>query len=88
MSFSRLDATMKYKIDTPYLKEMMIKEAFLQFGYALEFNHVKNWQNDVVQSYMYDSTVSAGNSKAMIFMGGNNPNYHAQVLMSSLVLKW
>ena len=88
MSFSRLDATMKYKIDTPYLKEMMIKEAFLQFGYALEFNHVKNWQNDVVQSYMYDSTVSLSNSKAMIFMGGNNPNYHAQVLMSSLVLKW
>ena len=88
MSFSRLDATMKYKIDTPYLKELMIREAFLQFGYALEFNHIKNWQNDVVQAYMYDSTVSAGNSKAMIFMGGNNPNYHAQVLMSSLVLKW
>ena len=88
MSYSRLDATVKYKIESPYLKDLKIREAFLQFGYALEFNHIKNWQNDVVQPYMYDTTVSTGNSKAMIFMGGNNPNYHAQLLMSSLVLKW
>ena len=89
MHFARLDARVKYSLDSSYLKSINIKDAFLQLGYVLEFNHVRNWQNDAVQSYMYDSTVNTQNSRTMIFMSGtNNPNYHAQVLVSSLIFKW
>ena len=88
-TFDRFDANIKYKLGNEYLSFLMVKEAFLQVHYAYELNHVKNWQTDGAAPYMYSTLNSSTTGfKDMIFMAGNNPNYHAQVVMGSVVLKW
>lgn len=87
--FWHADVTATYKVDPTYLGSFGSKgEAYLNLHYMWERNSVTNWQN-AGSSYMYlpqnSSTVSF---KDMIFMSGNNPNYNAQAIMASLVVKW
>ncbi len=88
-SFDRIDAKLRYKIGTDYLNMMMVKEAYFQLHYAYELNRVKDWQTDGAVPYMYSTLNSSTvGFKDMIFLAGTNPNYHAQVLVGSFIVKW
>ncbi len=80
---------MTYKVDPAYLTQFGKGEVYLQLKYLYERNNVTNWQTSGMTPYMYatlnSSTVSF---KDMIFMAGDNPNYTAQAIMASLMVKW
>ena len=48
-----------------------------------------NWQADSASTYLYSTLNSSTVAfKDMIFMAGDNPNYNAQAISASLVVKW
>ena len=88
-TFSHLDATMTYKVDPTYLMQFGKGEVYLQLHYLWERNSVTNWQNDSTSAYLYSTLNSSTVAfKDMIFLAGDNPNYNAQAISASLVVKW
>jgi MtrB/PioB family decaheme-associated outer membrane protein len=88
-TFSHLDATMTYKVDPTYLVQFGKGEVYLQLHYLWEHNSVTNWQNDSTSAYLYSTLNSSTVAfKDMIFLAGDNPNYNAQAISASLVVKW
>jgi hypothetical protein len=87
--FSRFDTTLSYKVDSTYASQMQVKDIVLKLHWAYERNAVQNWQADSSSPYLYSvlnsSTVAM---KDMIFLAGNNPNYTAQLIALSAVVKW
>ena len=73
----------------PILAQFGKAEVYLQLKYMIEYNNVTNWQTTGLTPYMY-STLNASTVafKDMIFMAGDNPNYTAQAIMASLLVKW
>lgn len=88
-TFSRADATLSYKVEPEVVSQLHLKDVVLRLHYAYERNNVTNWQADSATPYLYSvlnsSTVSM---KDMIFLAGNNPNYTAQLVSLSAVVKW
>ncbi|MBI5260885.1 MAG: MtrB/PioB family decaheme-associated outer membrane protein [Bradyrhizobium sp.] len=85
-AFQRFDATAKYRIDTSLLSQLgFTGESFLNVRYVWERNSVANWQNDWTTPYMYliDSATLRN-----VQMAAVNPNYNAQMIMTSLQFKW
>jgi len=85
-----LDATLEYKVDPTLLAKFGTSgEVFLKLHYLWERSSVTNWQDDTTSVYMYStlnpSTVSL---KDMVFLAGDNPNYNAQAVLASIVVKW
>jgi hypothetical protein len=77
-----------YKVDPSYLGQLGKAEVYLQLNCMYEFNNVTNWQTGQA-TYMYSTLNSSTVSfKDMIFMAGDNPNYRAQAVMASLMVKW
>ena len=88
-NYGHLDASLTYKLDPSYLVQFGKAEVYLQLKYMFERNNVTNWQTGNVAPYMYSSLNSSTVAfKDMIFMAGDNPNYTAQVIMASLMVKW
>jgi len=85
-AFQRFDAKAKYRIDSSFLSKLGIDgESFINVRYVWERNAVSNWQNDWSTPYMYlvDSTTLRNYQMAAV-----NPNYNAQMIMTSWQVKW
>ena len=88
-SYVHLDATATYKVDPSYLAQFGKGEAYLQLHYLWERENVTNWQADGSSVYMYSTLNSSTTAfKDMIFLAGDNPNYNAQAIAASLIVKW
>ena len=89
-TFAHLDATLTYKLDPTFVLQLgKGGEAYLQLHYLWEREEVTNWQADSASTYLYSTLNSSTVAfKDMIFMGGDNPNYNAQAVSASLVVKW
>ena len=86
-TFQRFDAMAKYKFDQDVVRQLGYKgEIFAKLRYAYESNKVTNWQNDMMQTYMY----SANNLTLpyQTWLAGNNPNYNVHLIAASLGIKW
>jgi MtrB/PioB family decaheme-associated outer membrane protein len=85
-TFNRLDAMAKYKFDPATVRMLGWKgDVFAKLRYAWERNSVANWQNDLMDVYMFSRDPSAINQ---IYMAYNNPNYNVHLLAASLIYKW
>jgi hypothetical protein len=89
-TFTHLDATLTYKFDPTFVMQLGNGgEAYLQLHYLWERESVTNWQADSASTYLYSTLNSSTVAfKDMIFMAGDNPNYNAQAISASLVIKW
>jgi MtrB/PioB family decaheme-associated outer membrane protein len=88
-TYTHFDASLTYKVDPAYLTQFGKGEVYLQLKYMYERNDVTNWQTSGMTPYMYSTLNSSTVSfKDMIFMAGDNPNYTAQAIMASLMVKW
>ncbi|MGA2492086.1 MAG: MtrB/PioB family outer membrane beta-barrel protein [Roseiarcus sp.] len=89
-TFSHLDATLTYKFDPTVVMQLgKGGEAYLQLHYLWERENVTNWQANGTSTYMYSTLNSSTTAfKDMIFLAGDNPNYNAQAISASLVVKW
>ena len=87
--FFHVDATTTYKVDPSYLTQFGKGEVYLQLQYTWERESVTNWQADSASTYLYSALNSSTVAfKDMIFLAGDNPNYNAQAISASLVVKW
>ena len=88
--YDRLDAVLAYKVDASLLNQLGLKDGVLKLHWALESNHVTDWQLDSATLYAYSSltTSTSGQNLYALYMGGNNPNYRAQFISASAVVKW
>lgn len=87
--FFHVDATTTYKVDPTYLAQFGKAEMYLQLQYTWERESVTNWQADSASTYLYSALNSSTVAfKDMIFMAGDNPNYNAQAIAASLIVKW
>ena len=86
-TFQRFDVMGTYKLDQDLIQRLGYKgEVSARLRYAYERTSVTNWQNDMMQTYMY-----SGNNKTVAYMtwlAGNNPNYDVQLIAASLAYKW
>ena len=87
--FDHLDLKLTYKIDDSLMHQAGLSEGYFALKFTYEQNDVSNWQNSAQTAYMYSTLNSSTTAmRSMIFLAGNNPNYRAEAVMSSLVLKW
>jgi hypothetical protein len=85
--FTRLDAIAKYHFDDDVVRRLGWRgKVTATFRYAWERSSVGNWQNDMMQTYMY----SASNRTVgyMTWLNYDNPNYNVQMVMGSLGFTW
>jgi hypothetical protein len=87
--FDHIDAKAIYKIDQSLLQQYGFNEGFLQLKFLYEQNYVNNWQTNDILPYMYSTLNSSTTSmRSMIFLAGTNPNYRAEAILASVILKW
>jgi len=87
--FSRFDATLSYKVDQSFANQLQLKDMVFKLHWAYEKNSVTNWQADSASPYLYSVLNSSTTAmRDMIFLAGNNPNYTAQLIALSAVVKW
>jgi MtrB/PioB family decaheme-associated outer membrane protein len=85
-SFQRIDALAKYKLDPDTVHMFGWKgDVYAKLRYVYERNNVTNWQNDIMDLYMFSSESQTGR---MVWMAYDNPNYVAHMLAASLSFKW
>jgi MtrB/PioB family decaheme-associated outer membrane protein len=85
-TWQRLEAMAKYKLDKETVQQLGWKgEVTAKLRYAWERNSVANWQNDVMQTYLY--SIATTNSR-MIWLAYDDPNYNVQMVTASLTFKW
>jgi len=86
-TFQRFDATANYKFDQDLVQRLGWKgEVSTRLRYAYERTSVTNWQNDMMQTYMYSGANPTLGYQT--WMAGNNPNYNVHLLAASLIFKW
>ena len=84
--WQRFDATARYKFDPVNVLRLGWKgDVYAKLYYAWERNSVTNWQNDLMQTYMYSVSSSTG---YMTWLAFNNPNYDVHRLAASLAFSW
>ncbi len=84
---NRFDVTAKYILDSVYWG--FWGETFVKVRYLYETNQISNWQNDLVQVYMYQVTNSSTTGfRQQVFMAGDNPNYRVQAIALVFGGKW
>ena len=85
--FGRLDAIAKYYFDDETVRRLGWRgKVSATLRYAWERNSVSNWQNDMMQTYMYSS--SNTNVGYMTWLNYDNPNYNVQMIMGSFGFTW
>ena len=90
-TWQRFEANAKYKFDKETVQQIGWKgDMTLRLRYAWESNNVTNWQNDLMQTYMYSGTAGSnfGNAAYMTWLAYNNPNYNVQLVTASLAWSW
>ena len=87
--FDHIDAKLTYKIDESLMHQFGFNEGYFSVKFMYEQNSLKNWQTNDITPYMYSVLNSSTTSlKEMVLMGGDNPNYRAEAVLTSFVLKW
>lgn len=85
-AYQRLEAMAKYTFDEDLVRKMgWDGKVIARLRYAWESNRVQNWQNDIMQTYMYSVTNIAG---YMAWMAWDNPNYSVHLLGGSIAFAW
>jgi hypothetical protein len=76
----------KYTFDEYFVRRMGWEgRVIARLRYVWERNRVQNWQNDVMQTYMYAVTNVAG---YMTWLAWDNPNYSVHRLGGSIAFTW
>jgi hypothetical protein len=87
--WQRVEATAKYKFDKEIVQRLGWNgDVYAKLRYAWERNSVDNWQNDMMQTYMYSAAAPGTSYGLLTWLAYDNPNYNVQLLMASLTLKW
>jgi MtrB/PioB family decaheme-associated outer membrane protein len=87
-TFQRVEANAKYVVDPDYVHSLGWKgEVALKLRYAWERNSVTNWNNDLMQAYMYQ-TLNQSQVAYYQALAGNNPNYNVHLLGGSVSFAW
>jgi hypothetical protein len=82
-----VDAQAKYMFDEETVRRLgWLGSAAIKVRYVFERNSVTNWQNDVMQTYMYTSALSGVGY--MTWLAWNNPNYDVHLISGSLIFTW
>jgi MtrB/PioB family decaheme-associated outer membrane protein len=85
-TWQRFDASARYRFDPADVRRIGFSgEVYAKLAYAWERNSVTNWQNDLMQTYMYSVSSSTG---YMTWLAFNNPNYNVHRLTASLAFAW
>jgi hypothetical protein len=85
--FGRLDAIAKYYFDDETVRRLGWRgKVSATLRYAWERNSVSNWQNDMMQTYMYTSSNTTVGY--MTWLNYDNPNYNVQMIMGSFAFTW
>jgi hypothetical protein len=85
-AYQRLEAMAKYTFDEYFVRRMGWEgRVIARLRYVWERNKVQNWQNDVMQTYMYAVTNVAG---YMTWLAWDNPNYNVHRLGGSIAFTW
>jgi MtrB/PioB family decaheme-associated outer membrane protein len=85
--WSRLDVMAKYKFDQAAAHQILGPggEHYVKLRYSWERNSVNDYDNDIMQTYMFNLVSSTG---YMTWLAYNNPNYNVQLVTASLGFKW
>jgi len=84
--WQRFDTVAKYKFDPDWVHSMGWKgDVYAKLMYAWERNSMGNWQNDLMNNYMFNVSSSTG---YMTWLAFDNPNYNVHMLMGSIGLGW
>jgi hypothetical protein len=87
--WQRAEATAKYKFDKETVQKLGWKgDIYAKLRYAWERNSVDNWQNDMMQTYMYTAAAPGSSYGLLTWLAYDNPNYNVQLLMASITMKW
>ena len=85
-SYQRLEAMAKYTFDEDLVRRLGWNgKVFARVRYVWERNSVENWQNDIMQTYMYSATSF---SSYMTWLAWDNPNYNVHMIGASLGFAW
>ena len=85
-AYQRLEAMTKYTFDEDLVRRIGWRgKVFARLRYVWEHNSVQNWQNDVMQTYIFSVTNSAG---YMTWMAWDNPNYNVHRIGASIAFAW
>jgi MtrB/PioB family decaheme-associated outer membrane protein len=87
-TFQRLEANAKYVVDPDLIHRLGWKgEVALRLRYAWERNSVTNWNNDLMQPYMYGvlNQPQVAYYQALAF---NNPNYNVHIIGGAIAWAW
>src|SRR5262245_12870314 len=84
--YQRLEAMAKYTFDEYFVRSMGWNgKVVARVRYAWERNRVDNWQNDIMQTYMYSVSNFTG---YMAFMAFDNPNFSVHRIGGSIAFAW
>jgi MtrB/PioB family decaheme-associated outer membrane protein len=85
-TWQRFDATAKYRFDPDWVHSMGWKgDIYAKLMYAWERNSMANWQNDIVNTYMFNVQNTTG---YMTWLAFDNPNYNVHMLAGSIGFAW
>ena len=85
-SYQRLEAMAKYTFDEDLVRRLGWNgKVFARVRYVWERNSVENWQNDLMQTYMYSAVPF---SSYMTWLAWDNPNYSVHMLGGSIGFAW
>ena len=88
--FERFNVIGRYYVDPSIVRQMgWTGDVTVKVRYTYERNQNTNWATDAMTPYVPtpDTTELTGASRS-IFLAGTNPNYTAQLLALSMVVKW
>jgi MtrB/PioB family decaheme-associated outer membrane protein len=89
-TLQRFSVVGRYIFDPSFVRSMgWWGDVALKVRYTFETNHVNNWQTDTLTPYVPtgDSNELTGGGRSL-FLAYSNPNYTAQIIAASLVVKW
>jgi hypothetical protein len=84
--WQRFDAVAKYRFDPDWVHRVGWKgDIYAKLMYAWERNSMGNWQDDLMNTYMFNVSSSTG---YMTWMAYDNPNYNVQMIAGSIGFGW
>ncbi len=87
-TFQRVEANAKYTFDPDYMRSLGLRgNVSLRLRYAWERNSVTNWNNDTMQTYMFQ-TLNQVQTAYYQTLAGNNPNYNVHMLGGTVAWAW
>jgi MtrB/PioB family decaheme-associated outer membrane protein len=88
-NFERFNVIAKYYVDPNFVRQMgWVGDVVIKARYTFEHNHMDNWAiNNVTPFVSTPDTQEEGGGRAL-FLAALNPNYTAQIVALSAVVKW